>query len=166
MRRDRLFLKALGVIYLIAFLSLAVQVKGQIGSRGILPAEQYLVRLHEVFGISSYHLAPTIFWLGASDVFLTAACAAGAVCAGLVCFGVFWRVALVFAFLIYLSFVSVAQEFLSYQWDFLLLETGFLAIFLGTSPVVVYLFRWLLFRLMFLSGAVKLLSGDEAWRQL
>ena len=68
--------------------------------------------------------------------------------------------------MLYLSLVNVSQEFLSYQWDILLLETGFLAIFLGYSRVIVWLFRWLLFRLMFLSGAVKLLSGDATWRNL
>ena len=53
---------------------------------------------------------------------------------------------------------------MGYQWDALLLETGFLAILLGSSPLLIWLFRWLLFRLMFLSGAVKLLSGDFSWR--
>jgi hypothetical protein len=55
---------------------------------------------------------------------------------------------------------------MSFQWDLLLLEAGFLSIFIGYSRVVVWLFRWLVFRLMFLSGAVKLLSGDQAWRAL
>jgi hypothetical protein len=53
---------------------------------------------------------------------------------------------------------------MTYQWDALLLEAGFLAVFLGSEVVIVRLFRWLLCRLMFLSGAVKLLSGDPAWR--
>src|SRR3989442_9633155 len=55
---------------------------------------------------------------------------------------------------------------MSFQWDILLLEAGFLAIFLGDSPVITWLFRWLLFRLMLESGAVKLMSGDPAWRSL
>jgi hypothetical protein len=63
----------------------------------------------------------------------------------------------------YLSLVSASQEFLSFQWDILLLETGFLSVFAGYSPVIMWLYRWLLFRLMFLSGAVKLLSGDPTW---
>jgi lipase maturation factor 1 len=84
----------------------------------------------------------------------------------LVLFGAFWRAALVAAFVLYLSLVSASQVFLSFQWDYLLLETGFLAIFLGYSRSIVWLFRWLLFRLMFFSGAVKLLSGDPSWRNL
>src|SRR5205823_1699747 len=67
---------------------------------------------------------------------------------------------------LYRSLTTAGQDFLSFQWDILLLETGFLAIFLGLSPVVIWLFRWLLFRLMLLSGAVKLLSHDAAWRTL
>ena len=110
--------------------------------------------------------APTVFWLNSSDSAIQGACIAGMICALLAFFGVFWRGALFGAFVLYLSLMNVSQEFLSYQWDILLLETGFLAIFLGYSRAIVWLFRWLLFRLMFLSGAVKLLSGDETWRNL
>jgi len=67
---------------------------------------------------------------------------------------------------LYLSLCSAGQDFLSFQWDMLLLETGFLAIFLGSSNIVIWLFRLLVFRLMFSSGAVKLLSGDPSWRSL
>ena len=81
-------------------------------------------------------------------------------------FDIFWRAALFLAFLLYLSLMHASQEFLSFQWDILLLETGFLAVFLGYSRTIVWLFRFLLFRLMFLSGAVKLLSGDPTWRSL
>jgi hypothetical protein len=76
-----------------------------------------------------------------------------------------WRVVRVALFVLYLSVASAGQVFMSYQWDALLLEAGFLAIFLGSSLLVIWLFRWLLFRLMFLSGAVKLLSGDPLWRR-
>ncbi|HYP08251.1 MAG TPA: lipase maturation factor family protein, partial [Bryobacteraceae bacterium] len=68
--------------------------------------------------------------------------------------------------LLYLSIVNVGQDFYSFQWDMLLLETGLLAVLLGYSSVIVWMFRWLLFRLMFLSGAVKLLSGDATWSSL
>jgi len=67
---------------------------------------------------------------------------------------------------LWLSLCSAGQDFLSYQWDVLLLEAGFLAVFADDSPVRVWLFRWLVFRLMFFSGAGKLLSGDPAWRNL
>jgi hypothetical protein len=69
-------------------------------------------------------------------------------------------------FVLYLSFSSIGQDFLAFQWDSLLLETGFLAIFLGRNRIIPVMFRWLAFRLFFLSGAVKLLSGDPNWRNL
>ena len=68
--------------------------------------------------------------------------------------------------MLYLSIVTGGQIFMGYQWDYLLLEAGFLAIFLKPAYTRVWLFRWLLFRLMFESGAVKLLSGDLSWRNL
>src|SRR6266446_1297316 len=77
------FLRAVGVIYLIAFVSLWVQAKGLIGSQGILPASQYLQALRGYLGPDRYRLAPTVFWLGAGDAALGLACAAGALCAAL-----------------------------------------------------------------------------------
>jgi predicted DCC family thiol-disulfide oxidoreductase YuxK len=161
-----LFRKCLALIWLIAFASFGAQAAGLIGSGGIQPASLYLARVAEYAGSSTWRVAPTIFWAFSGEAFVRAACVAGAVCAALAFLGVFWRAALLLAFVLYLSLVNVSQEFLSYQWDILLLETGFLSIFLGYSRAVVWLFRWLLFRLMFLSGAVKLLSGDAAWRSL
>jgi hypothetical protein len=75
-------------------------------------------------------------------------------------------VALAGCLVLWLSLCSAGQDFLSYQWDVLLLEAGFLAVFVDDSPVRVWLVRWLVFRLMFFSGAGKLLSGDPAWRNL
>ncbi|HUS06200.1 MAG TPA: lipase maturation factor family protein [Bryobacteraceae bacterium] len=161
-----LFIKLLALVYIAAFASFAVQVPGLIGSHGIQPAALYLQRVSEGLGGSAYRLVPTLLWLGSSDRFLQGACVAGIFWGCLALFGVLWRAALVGAFALYLSLVSVSQEFLSYQWDFLLLEAGFLAIFTGYSQIIIWLFRWLLFRLMFLSGAVKLFSGDPTWRSL
>ncbi len=165
-RVEWLFLKALGIIYLIAFVSFGIQAPGLIGNNGILPATAFLQRVAEVAGSAGYRMMPTIFWLGASDRALQWACIAGAIFAVLILLGLAQRAALVGAWLLYLSLMSVGQDFLSFQWDLLLLETGFLAIFLGFSRVFVWLFRWLLFRLMFFSGVVKLLSGDRTWRGL
>jgi len=80
--------------------------------------------------------------------------------------GFFQRVAAALLFALYLSLVTAGQAFMSFQWDLLLLETGFLAIFLKPVHARVWLFQWLLFRLIFLSGAVKLLSGDATWHNL
>lgn len=160
------FLKLLGFIYFAAFVSFGVQAQGLIGSGGILPVAGYLGQAAAYFGGSRYWTVPTILWFGASDAAIRAMWIAGAVAAIAIAAGVFTRGALLIAFILYLSIVSGGQDFMSFQWDLLLLEAGFLSIFIGYSRVVIWLFRWLVFRLMFLSGAVKLLSGDQAWRAL
>jgi hypothetical protein len=76
------------------------------------------------------------------------------------------RTALAVCLVLWLSLCSVGQNFLPFQWDLLLVEAGFLAIFADSGRVMVYLFRWLLFRLMFFSGLVKLMSRDPVWRNL
>jgi hypothetical protein len=161
-----LFLKALALIYFIAFLSFGMQVTGLIGEHGILPLGTFLRRAAEVLDGSRWRILPMIFWFDSSDAFLKLVCFLGAVCAVLVFLGKGWRIALVLCYFFYLSLVHAGQEFMSYQWDMLLLETGFLTIFLGWHPIVVPLFRWLLFRLMLLSGLAKLMSGDPTWRNL
>ena len=160
------FMRSLGAIYLAAFLSLAVQVTGLVGARGILPATRFINAVRETYGASAWLRLPTIFLLGSGDALLKLACIAGAIAALAVILGFARRAALVLAFVLYLSLVHVCQTFLSFQWDYLLLETGFLAIFLLPVFPRVWLFRWLLFRLMFLSGTAKLLSHDPAWRSL
>ncbi|MGA2882819.1 MAG: lipase maturation factor family protein [Bryobacteraceae bacterium] len=163
-----LFLRLLAAIYLIAFASLAVQITGLIGAHGILPLGGYLAAVSRTLGMRGYWSMPTIFWLAHGDGFLRAASIAGVVMALLLLPGILkasWeRLLLVCLYILYLSFSTAGQDFLSFQWDSLLLETGFLAIFLGNSKFVVLLFRWLLFRLMFLSGVVKLTSHDPVWR--
>src|SRR5438876_6073156 len=126
-----------------------------------------------------YWRLPTFCWLDAGDGLLHFQCAAGTVLSLLLIAGFLPVLALVFLWAIYLSLSTVCRDFLSFQWDILLLETGFLAIFLAprrwlpgfsreTAPslTVLWLCRWLLFRLMFMSGAVKLLSGDATWSKL
>jgi predicted DCC family thiol-disulfide oxidoreductase YuxK len=163
-----LFLRLLAAIYLTTFASLAVQVTGLIGARGILPVGGYLAAVSKTLGMRGYWSMPTIFWLAHGDRFLQAAAIAGAAVALLLLLGILkagWeRLLLICLYILYLSFSTAGQDFLSFQWDSLLLETGFLAIFLGNSRFVILLFRWLLFRLMFLSGVVKLTSHDPVWR--
>jgi lipase maturation factor 1 len=163
-RVEWLFLRLLAAIYFIAFGSLGVQVTGLIGSRGILPAARFLAAISGTFGMRGCWLAPTIFWFASGDAALRAACIAGAVISAVLFFGYLERAALVCLYVLYLSLCTAGQDFLGFQWDALLLETGFLAIFLGGSARVVWLFRWLLFRLTFLSGVVKLTSHDPVWR--
>lgn len=169
-KTEWLFLRLLAGIYFTAFASLGIQITGLIGARGILPAGGYLDAVSKTLGVRGYWAVPSIFWLGHGDGFLKAACILGAVMAIAVLPGILsgaWeRGLLVCLYVLYLSLCTVGQDFLAFQWDSLLLESGFLAVFLGNSKIVVMLFRWLLFRLMFLSGAVKLTSDDPVWRDL
>ena len=173
-----LFLRGLGCIYLIAFLSLWVQVHGLIGSNGVLPADQFLTAVHQQVGTSGYHAVPTLLWLNSSDASLHFLCAGGVVLSLVLVAGFFPTFTLVGLWVFYLSLVSAGQAFLSFQWDVLLLEAGFLAIFFAPlrirdtfsrasqfSTAFLWLLRWLLFRLMFASGFVKLAS-DAVWRDL
>ena len=172
------FLRLLGLIYLAAFLSLAGQIKGLIGERGILPAAPFLSSRRR-WGRARFWRIPTLCWIDSSDRFLLFLVWSGVVLSALLTVGVASFLALPLLWLFYLSLFSVCRIFLSYQWDILLLETGFLAIFLAPvelwstptkaiapSPLIVWLFWWLLFRLMFSSGVVKLRSGDCSWRKL
>jgi predicted DCC family thiol-disulfide oxidoreductase YuxK len=161
-----IFLRALAVIYAIAFSSLGTQVKGLIGEHGISPAAKYLGAVAQQTGGQRWLVLPTIFWFDASDRMLVFACWAGVALAALLFLGYVEKLALILMFALYLSLSGAGQEFLGYQWDALLVETGFLAIFLGRATIIDWLFRWLAFRLYFLSGAVKLLSHDPTWKNL
>ncbi len=171
-----LFLRALGLVYLIAFVSLWVQVEGLVGSSGILPVADFLTRVHDALGGGAYLRLPTLLWLSGSDAVLNLLCGGGVLFAVLLMLGVLPALSLALLWLFYLSLAVGGQVFLSFQWDVLLLETGFLAIFLaplnlrtrfgrGPEPsrLALFLLRLLLFRLMFTSGVVKLTSGDASW---
>ena len=158
-----LFLRLLGLVYLIAFVSFGVQAAGLIGSRGISPLPDFLEAARQYFGVARFWNVPTLFWLRGSDAMIRTVWIAGAALSVAMIVGVNTRMMRGSLFVLYLSLVVAGQEFMGYQWDALLLEAGFLAIFLGSSRLIVQLFRWLLFRLMLLSGAVKLLSHDPAW---
>ncbi|HYL38570.1 MAG TPA: lipase maturation factor family protein [Bryobacteraceae bacterium] len=165
-RVEWLFLRILALIYCTAFWSLAVQITGLAGARGILPAARYLEAAKETFGVRAYWLMPGLFWIAPGDTLLRALCWAGVAISIILFLGYWERFSLVSLYVLFLSLGTVGQDFLAFQWDMLLLEAGFLAIFLGSSKWIVFLFRWLLFRLMFLSGSVKLLSHDASWRNL
>jgi predicted DCC family thiol-disulfide oxidoreductase YuxK len=165
-RVEWIFLRILATIYFVAFVSFGTQVTGLIGDRGIAPLGRYLAAVSQNFGMQGYRMLPTVFWFAHGDRVLHAGCVAGAAISVVLLLGYFERTALVGLYVLYLSLCTAGQEFMSFQWDFLLLETGFLAIFLGNSKLVVFLFRWLAFRLTFLSGAVKLMSHDPTWRNL
>jgi predicted DCC family thiol-disulfide oxidoreductase YuxK len=161
------FLRLLGGIYVAAFASLAVQIQGLVGHAGILPLDDYLDAAHQVLGRTAYRVLPTLFWLDSGDTALIAGTVAGVLLGLLVILDRWTRPALIALFALYLSYVYAGQDFMSFQWDLLLLETGFLAIFLASgSRIAVWLYRWLVFRYFLLAGAVKLLSGDPTWPNL
>lgn len=173
-----LLLRALGVVYVAAFVSLGVQIRGLLGQDGILPALSYLNELESAFGRGAWTYAPSIFWWGCSDTLLEGACWVGAAAGLGAALGLAPGPLLLLAWFLYGSLVSVGQVFLNYQWDVLLLEAGFLApwatrwklLLSWRSPpepsfLIVILYRWLLFRLMFASGCVKVRS-DTVWRDL
>ena len=180
-----IFLRALGVIYLVAFISAKwTQISGLIGHNGILPAGQFMSTVKQQcdaqgIGLERFHMLPTLCWFDASDGFLNFQCAIGTICALLLIIGVAPAPCLALLWLFYLSLATIGQDFLGFQWDNLLLEAGFLAIFFAPfkilpslssesppSRIVLWLLRLLLFKLMFSSGCVKLLSGDPNWRNL
>jgi lipase maturation factor 1 len=188
----RWFLRALGLIYLIAFVSLWVQVDGLVGSNGMSPVNQFLPAVRQQLGHDAYFLLPTLCWFDSSNAFLHFLCGGGVVLSLLLILGIAPALSLVALFVFYLSLTIAGQVFLSFQWDVLLLETGFLSIFLApwrlsprdlllwpgsavpavatasaiASPVSragLFLLKFLLFKLMLMSGVVKLTSGDTSW---
>jgi len=184
---QRWFLRALGLIYLIAFVSLWVQVEGLVGSDGVSPVNQFLPAVYERFGRSAYSLLPTLCWFNSSNGFLHFLCSGGVVLSLLLIVGIAPALSLVALFVFYLSLILAGQTFLSFQWDILLLETGFLSIFLApwriwprelfwwpgaaipataVSRPALFLLKFLLFKLMLMSGVVKLTSGDNSWWNL
>ncbi len=197
-----LFVRLLGVIYLIAFCSLGVQILGLVGERGILPARDFLDRAWAGWGTQALFQLPSLFWISTSDEALVGACWAGAALSALLILGFLPPVCLLLLWTLYLSLSVVGQIFLGFQWDVLLLETGLIAVFYarwakwdsfpakglrphpqktvptdsrdvevttatGAWASSEVLMRWvlyvLLFKLMFLSGITKILSGDETW---
>jgi hypothetical protein len=172
-------LRLLGFVYLFAFLSLARQVLPLIGSLGLLPARDFLERA--TLGLGSRGAAaaaiPSVFWLHLSDRTLVVLAWAGVALSLLVLAGFANAIAMALLWALYLSFVHIGQDWYGYGWEIQLLETGFLAIFLcplldprpfprRPPPVpVIWLHRWLIFRIMLGAGLIKL-RGDPCWRDL
>jgi lipase maturation factor 1 len=169
-----LFLRLLGVVYLLAFSSYWIQLAGLNGVKGILPAAEFFDRIREILGDAGFLQFPSICWLGAGDAALYAWCGAGIVGALVLIVGFVPLPCLVFLWFDYLSLTIAGQLFYQYQWDILLLEAGFMSILLAPLALRLgrsanppraarFLIVWLLFRLIFASGVVKLTSGDPAW---
>lgn len=170
-----LFIRLLGLSYFFAFASLFVQIKGLIGSSGILPAVEYL-DLANKQGFDFWN-KPSFFWFNSSDEFLLGLCAVSVLMAVYLIlrpqnskFDLIEFALLSILCFTYLSYINVSREFLSYQWDILLIETGFLtaifALFRHSkfgAQVFTWLFWFLIFKLMFMSGLVKFTTKDPSW---
>jgi len=160
-----LFLRLLALIYLAAFISTGSQIIGIAGEQGILPVAEKIESLRSLHGWSGFWSFPTLFWIDASNDSLFAVALAGCVFSVTLFLNLLPRLSLALLFVLYLSLFHAGQLFMNFQWDYLLLESGFVAIFLagGAPRPVVWLFRWLLFRVRFLSGVSKLISQDPTW---
>lgn len=173
-----LFLRLLGLVYLIAFASTWAQLAGLIGPHGLLPAQDFFDAVHRNYGNQAYALLPSLCWIFGAGKFLPILCAGGVALSLLVIAGIAPALCLALLWASYLSLCAAGQMFFNFQWDALLLETTLPAIFLApwslapgwrfSEPprLARWLLWWLLFRLMLLSGAVKLTSGDPTWRDL
>ncbi|HEY1676495.1 MAG TPA: lipase maturation factor family protein [Candidatus Sulfotelmatobacter sp.] len=173
-----LFLRALGLIYFSAFYSLAFQIHGLIGPQGILPASEYLPAVAQSLGhLRGLWFAPTVLWLSSSNHMLTGLCWFGMLASILLTINLWPRGILVACLVCFLSFVSAAQDFSSYQSDGMLLEAGFISLFFapsgfrprwGTesppSRASLFLLQWEWFRIYFESGVAKIAGGDIEWR--
>jgi hypothetical protein len=175
----RLFAAAFGVVFLCAFVSLGVQVRGLFGEHGIMPATEFLLQAGKHLGSGAIWQVPSLFWIDASDGMLVGFCIAGAILSCGIIAGVAPGACAFACWALYLSLCSVGSPFLDFQWDILLLETALLAAFwlpwrprpawtIETSgqQFARWLLWWLLFRLMFESGVVKLAWGDKTWWEL
>ena len=175
-----LFLRSLGLIFFSAFYSLAFQIHGLIGERGILPADLYLQQLSRMLGgVEKIWYAPTLFWITASDRAVTMVVVLGIAASVLLVMNVAPRAMIAVCTILFLSCIAALQDFSSYQSDGMLLEAGFVSIFfaprglrpgLGAhdppSRISLFMLRWEWFRIYFESGLVKILSGDPTWRNL
>jgi hypothetical protein len=172
------FLRGLGMIYVVAFLIILNQLDALIGSRGLLPVPRFLGFVAERFGDNAVFTVPTIFWMGATDPALHGVAWIGLLVSILVVMGFANGPMMFVLWAIYLSFLSVGQQFWSFGWETYLVEIGFLAIFLcpvikpwplpenkPPNPVVIWLIRWVLFRMMLGAGLIKL-RGDPCWTEL
>jgi hypothetical protein len=173
-RTSSVFLRAFCALYAFAFAALALQSKALIGDGGLSPATESLSKARETFGGLAPLHAPSLFWLGTSDGELTAAALLGLGLGPLGVAGYASAPLLAALFALYLSFVHASDTFFQEPPDFLLLEAGFLAIFLAgpakaargapsQAPLpVLWLLRWLLFR-VFVGAGIARLRGDPCW---
>ena len=169
--------RGLGFVYAMSFLGATQQLPGLIGDEGLLPASLYVSRLQRLHGGWAFFEQPSLFMAGVSDAGLLLVSWVGLALALAAMAGVTNAAVMALLWALHLSIVHVGQTFYGYGWEILLLEAGFLAIFLcplrtwralateETPALIVWLYRWLAFRVMFGAGLIKI-RGDECWREL
>jgi lipase maturation factor 1 len=161
-----LFSRLFAIISLGAWVSLASQVRVLLGSRGLLPVGAFMEAVRADGGVTLFEL-PTLFWHFHSDGVLVAGTIAGATLAVAALCGLRPRLCFALSTALYLSYAAVSRDFLSFQWDNLLLECGLLAAFLPAdrpAPLVHFLFRVVLFKLYFESGVAKWQAPIRDWQ--
>ena len=172
-------LRLLGFVYAVAFFTAARQIQPLIGSHGLLPVGLFLSRVQNTLGSVPAGLVrlPSVFWFAHSDGVLQAAAWIGFAVSCAVAAGYANAIVMAFLWALYMSFVHVGQDWYGYGWEIQLLETGFLAIFLcplldgrpfprwEAPRLVLWLFRWLAFRIMVGAALIKL-RGDPVWHDL
>jgi lipase maturation factor 1 len=174
----RLFVCVLAITHAVAFASIWIQADGLIGPAGILPAGEYFSLVRDQLGRHAWFDVPSLCWIFGAGAFVKVLCAVGIGLSVLLFLGYAPALCLALLWGSYLSLVSAGQVFFDFQWDLLLLESTLLGIFIvpwtlrptqaryDPPKLARYLVWWLIFRLMFLSGVVKLTSGDVTWRHL
>jgi len=175
------YIRFLGLIYFLVFFPLIFQYQGLLGKNGLQPITPYLTRLKDYFlSIDQSYLwsHPTLFWFSQTDFYALTMASIGLILSLIVLFGYANSIILFLLWLLQLSFVHVGQSFWGFGWETNLLEMGFLSIFFvpllngksfnknyPPSKIIIFLFRWALFRLMFGAGLIKL-RGDACWTEL
>jgi hypothetical protein len=178
----------LGIVHLMAFGSFATQILGLNGSHGVLPTSEFLNAMGEQLGAGPerFYLLPTLAWLNSSDAFIQGMANCGVILSIMVILGIFTGPALVLCMVLWLSLITGGGEFTQFQSDGMLVEATLLSLFVvpwtifeppwpvpiswrrqfAPSLVGIWLVRLMIFRFMFASGLVKILSHDPTWANL
>lgn len=162
-----LFLRGLGILFLIAFYSFGTQALGLIGHEGIIPVKNFLAAVKSQFGNYAYWYVPNLFWINDSDLMIQCVSFVGGFFSLCLIVNIAPRLCLLIMYVCYLTLIYGGQVFMTFQWDMLLIEISIIALFLVRFRILgIWLLRWLTFRFFFVSGIVKIASGDPSWWDL
>lgn len=172
-----LLLRGMGLVYFVAFAAFWRQGPFLFDSNGLTPISLYLRRASNALGPEALSRLPSLFWLDESDGAVAAIGIAGVALSFAVLLGLENAAVMAVLWVFHVSVVNAGQDWYGYGWETLLAEAGFLSIFLcspwGVGPrgarrsaaVQIWLFRWLIFRILLGAGLIKL-RGDPCWREL